>query len=315
MLHHHVLLLPGGPGDGRRRCRPSLRAEVHTRDDPSQALAYSDSNGQDVYSNIDGSRESPDGAADPDDVQIGGVRASGSRSAETPSGGVPDVGALLDTSSALAGGSAIDLVTIDMPVSTVEITGRREADSAISREFGSRGCSTHSPSTVRPGAIGRALTQAFADRGYDVATTTTPAGTSSVLMEVYPHTALLSLMTVKYRVPYKVSRAGRYWPDITPIERRRRLAGTWREVIAALGASISGIELPVPAGAVLDAIGPSKLKRYEDALDALICGWVGIQYLNGNCRPFGGATAAIWAPESEARGDIDEGFNGPVSDE
>ena len=234
---------------------------------------------------------------------------------ETPSGGVPDVGALIDSSSALAGGSAVDLATIDMPVSTVKITGRREADSAVSREFGGRGCSTHSPSTVRPGAIGRALTQVFGDRGYPVASTTTPVGTSSVLMEVYPHTALLSLIGAEYRVPYKVSRAGRYWPKTTPIERRRRLAGTWRDVIAALGASIAGIELPVPAGVVLDAIGPSKLKRYEDALDALICGWVGIQYLNGNCRPFGDATAAIWTPESEARGDIDEVFNGPASDE
>ena len=135
---------------------------------------------------------------------------------ETPSGGVPDGGALLDSSSALAGGSAVDLVTIDMPVSTVKVTGRREADSAISREFGGRGCSTHSPSTVRPGVIGRALTQAFGDRGYPVATTTTPVGTSSVLMEVYPHTALLSLIGAEYRVPYKVSRAGRYWPKPHP---------------------------------------------------------------------------------------------------
>jgi predicted RNase H-like nuclease len=38
------------------------------------------------------------------------------------------------------------------------------------------------------------------------------------------------------------------------------------------------------------------LKRYEDALDALVCGWVGIEYLGGRCTAFGDTAAAIWTP-------------------
>jgi hypothetical protein len=33
------------------------------------------------------------------------------------------------------------------------------------------------------------------------------------------------------------------------------------------------------------------LKRYEDAL---VCGWIGIAYLQGRCAPYGDETAAIW---------------------
>jgi predicted RNase H-like nuclease len=40
----------------------------------------------------------------------------------------------------------------------------------------------------------------------------------------------------------------------------------------------------------------SALKRYEDALDALICGWVGVEYLAGRAVPLGNEDAAIWCP-------------------
>ncbi len=40
----------------------------------------------------------------------------------------------------------------------------------------------------------------------------------------------------------------------------------------------------------------ARLKRYEDALDALVRAWVGIEYLAGRTRAFGDADAAIWTP-------------------
>ncbi len=59
---------------------------------------------------------------------------------------------------------------------------------------------------------------------------------------------------------------------------------------------IDGIDLPLPAGADLDAAGPGKLKRFEDALDSLICAWTGVVYLAGRCQTFGDCEAAIWTP-------------------
>ena len=38
------------------------------------------------------------------------------------------------------------------------------------------------------------------------------------------------------------------------------------------------------------------LKRYEDAIDALICCWVGTLYAKGNAKPLGDDTEAIWCP-------------------
>jgi predicted RNase H-like nuclease len=43
-------------------------------------------------------------------------------------------------------------------------------------------------------------------------------------------------------------------------------------------------------------ISASGLKRYEDALDALVCAWVGAKYLLGEAVAYGDGTAAIWVP-------------------
>jgi hypothetical protein len=43
----------------------------------------------------------------------------------------------------------------------------------------------------------------------------------------------------------------------------------------------------------------SSLRRFEDAIDALIWAWVGVGYPEGNARPGGDKTAAIWCPGRE----------------
>ena len=80
-------------------------------------------------------------------------------------GSAVEVPQLLDAARSLAG-DTVDLVTIDMPVATVPITGRRTADNVISASFGGRGCSTHTPSADRPGSLGSSLSAAFAAAGF-----------------------------------------------------------------------------------------------------------------------------------------------------
>lgn len=214
----------------------------------------------------------------------------------SPTGGVPAVAGLLAAAQRLLDGGPVDLVTIDMPISTNVISGRRAADSAISRTFGGRGCGTHSPNAIRPGGISDTLSGEFGRLGYTIGTTETPVGTTPVLIEVYPHPALLDLLNASYRVPYKVSRAGKYWPELSPPARRRNLVETWTEIRGALARTISGVDIPLPPADSADQLTTSGLKRFEDALDALICGWVGTQYLQGRCTPYGDNTAAIWTP-------------------
>ena len=52
----------------------------------------------------------------------------------------------------------------------------------------------------------------------------------------------------------------------------------------------------------------AKLKRYEDAIDALICCWVGTLYAEVNARPLGDNTAAIWC----SLGNINRSYNWPA---
>lgn len=205
-------------------------------------------------------------------------------------GGQADAPALLAAAERLAPGVDVSVIAVDMPLAHAPILGRREADDAVSRAYGARGCGTHSPSARRPGPIADRLHRAFLERGYALATAARRGERS--LVEVFPHTALLELMRCAYRVPYKAARAARYWPEAPPAERRARLLREWRRILRALRARISGVDLPLPD------LPPAQgsMKRWEDALDALVCAWVGIEFLEGRARPLGDEDAAVWTP-------------------
>lgn len=192
----------------------------------------------------------------------------------------PEPKALLHAARGLLGGADVDVVTVDMPISTVAIVGRRLADDAISVRYGGAGCGTHSPSATRPGQVGVDLTKGFVDLGYPVAVAG-PSRPTRALVEVYPHPALLTLTGSSFRLPYKIGKAGRTWAGVRPV---------WERILSELAKRIDNVALKLPENP------PSKaaLKRWEDALDALVCAWVGIEYVEGRATAFGDASAAIW---------------------
>jgi predicted RNase H-like nuclease len=206
----------------------------------------------------------------------------------------PEVDQLITAASHLAGGEPT-VVSIDMPIATIEITGRRAADREVSRRFGAQGCSTHSPNAVRPGKLGADLSQSLVAAGFCLATADTLAGTSRQLIEVYPHPALLALLRRDRRVPYKVGKSTSYWKGASIEVRINRLLDEFRSIRDGLSDHIDGIPLRIPRPG--EAPSLHALKCYEDALDALVCCWVGCQYLDGNAFPLGDATAAIWCPQ------------------
>ena len=208
-------------------------------------------------------------------------------------GSTPNIATLLDSVRKLCGASA-DVIAIDMPVATVPITGRRVADVCVSRAFGSRGCSTHSPSSVRPGILGQTLSRDFETTGYAIAHANVPSGIPRRLVEVYPHIALLNLLGRNYRVPYKVGKSSKYWPRSTIDMRKANLVSEFQLINQALMRLVDSTGITIPN--VPDVPSLSHLKRYEDALDALVSAWVGACYLAGHARPYGDNTAAIWCP-------------------
>jgi predicted RNase H-like nuclease len=235
-----------------------------------------------------------------------------------PAGEVPDVGGLfgaaarlLDMAGLVAGkafgkrrpyemgkaprGGDVDLVTIDMPVSREIITGRRPADNAVTSAFGAAGCGTHSPSALRPGPMGADMTAALCRAGYPVGTAADPCATPLRTLEVYPHPALLRLTGATRRLEYKTSRAGKYWPGAGVRERIGRLLDVYARILDALGREIADVRLQLPSAVSCPSL--SYLKRYEDALDALVCAWIGCRYMEGRARAYGDSTAAVWVPE------------------
>jgi predicted RNase H-like nuclease len=213
----------------------------------------------------------------------------------TGMGWVPNAERLLDAASKLAGEPAT-LVTVDMPVSTTAILGRRTADREVSRAFGAQWCSAHSPGPDRPGLLGAEFSRRFSEAGYRLATAATPAGIPNRLVEVYPHPALLALLQRDRRVPYKVSKTSSYWKGTPVKERIDRLLNEFTAIRRGLATHIDDIAIALPSAETVKTL--ASLKPFEDALDALVCCWVGCRYLEGRSYPLGDETAAVWCPRA-----------------
>jgi predicted RNase H-like nuclease len=209
-------------------------------------------------------------------------------------GSVPDVSGLLRAAHAIAG-APVDIVAVDMPVATTGINGRRVADNRVSAAYGGRGCSTHSPGPNRPGGLGAAFSRDFAASGYPVAHAETPPGTHKSLVEIYPHPAILTLLGRAFRVPYKVAKSRRYWPGLSVSERIVKLVGELTTINEALSNIFGATAICIPEPDSVRSL--AFLKRYEDALDALVSAWVGVCYAEGRVQAYGDHQAAIWCPQ------------------
>jgi len=205
-----------------------------------------------------------------------------------------DVARILAASRALLAGREIDVVAVDMPIATAPFDARRNADDALSAAYGAKKAAVHSPTKERPGKVGTDITAAFRRAGYAVATAATPAGARRHILEVYPHAALIELLRLDERLPYKVARSTKLWPGLDPPARRRRIVAAFETILHALERVTAPAGITLPSG---DDDAPlARLKPYEDALDAMVCAWVAACYADGKVRAFGDATAAIWTP-------------------
>ena len=209
-------------------------------------------------------------------------------------GSEPSAPELLASATAISG-TAPTLVAIDMPLSRTPITCRRACDDAVSRQYGTRHCSTHTPSAARPGRISDDLTQGFGMAEYPLLTSA-PARIPG-LVEVYPHPALVEFARAPMRLKYKAVKVRTYWPNATPAERRGHLLGVWKQIAAVLGKRLAGVEdaLPAPDASARGV----DLKAYEDMLDAVVCVCVAISVLDGEAIPVGDDASAIWLPRPQ----------------
>lgn len=109
----------------------------------------------------------------------------------------------------------------------------------------------------------------------------------------------LTLLNREYRVPYKVSKSAKYWPETSVSDRIQKLLCKFAAINAGLQSVISDVSIPLPPSNPEMTL--SGLKRFEDALDALICCWVGTCYLERNAAALGDSTGAIWWPTHQKK--------------
>ena len=206
-------------------------------------------------------------------------------------GGSPEPERLLKAAEQLLGCEQVTVVSVDMPMSLEPIDGPREADRAISKAFGAKRCPAYSPSSASPGPISDQLRESLGSLGYSLALNEPEASTA---IEVYPHPALLCLLNRDYRVPYKAEKSSKYWPGSARCERADLLITEFGSIRKGLTDVIRGIPDFLPASPYCGTF--RSLKPYEDALDALVCAWVGARYFEGCAVSYGDDAAAIWVP-------------------
>lgn len=215
---------------------------------------------------------------------------------QMPGGEAPDISRLIQSCRQLLNDDmqTPTVITVDMPVSTLPITGRRYAENALTSAFSKYGCAAHSPSQTRPGVIADRYYRECVKHGYRLGTTATVVGTARHLLEVYPHPALVKLMQADYRLPYKSGKTGKFWPKASVEQRKQNLVKVYADILDALSNEIKGITLTLPED--LQTQPFSYFKRFEDAIDALVCGWIGMNYLAKKATAYGDITGAIWVP-------------------
>jgi predicted RNase H-like nuclease len=191
---------------------------------------------------------------------------------------------------------APDLIAVDMPLSKKEIVGRRASDLGVSRRFGAAKCATHLPSAERPGKVSNAFRVACERAGYELIVSAGAFPPLS-LAEVYPHPALLRLLAIDQRAPYKVGKTRIYWPQAGHDERFVRVKRSLLAIVEALEGVIAGVRDEI-IPALDSAEGFAGLKPVEDMIDAVVCAWVGATILAGEAEPIGDEHSAIWIPLS-----------------
>ena len=197
----------------------------------------------------------------------------------------------------------VDLVALDMPLSPQEITGRRNADNAISREYGNRKVSTHSPSSDRPGFIATLIFKQLIKERFKWANykcVKTPA-----FIEVFPHIAIIELFgsddeCFNKRFQYKIQKRAKYWPSALKDERSRKIIFNLNELRNKIASVVTGIEQFLPQLEQTRPCSTKCLKGYEDLLDAVLCALVGCNFLEGKAepKPPDDQTGVIWVPKT-----------------
>jgi len=172
----------------------------------------------------------------------------------------------------------------------------------VTKAYITRKAGTHSPTAQRPGPISRMLFEQLTQRGFEwLNAEASPQQNKNarVFIEIYPHPAIIEMLGLTERLKYKVSKLQKYWPELDRERRRLAVIKNLNRLRAALNKRIAGVTQWLPAAQSFKQA--SQLKGYEDALDAVVCAWIGCEFVAGRCVAYGDVESAIWLPKAATR--------------
>lgn len=198
-----------------------------------------------------------------------------------------DLDAIVAYVDAMAGDGPA-LVAVDAPLVVPNATGRRPAEAALAVAFRAYEAGAH-PANRRlldqgEGVRGELLVARLAPLGFRLAERVAPGAHARLVLEVFPHPAMVALFGLGRTLKYK-ARLGR--PHELRVAEWRRYQQHLRELHTA-DPWLAG------QGSLLDtdvgALRGAALKGYEDRVDALLCAYIALyahRWGEARCRTFG----------------------------
>jgi predicted RNase H-like nuclease len=229
------------------------------------------------------------------------------RSEKNPSGGAVLRGnrqcaRLMDLTSSLASCQAVlsytekhatrsTCVAIDAPLIIPNKTGQRPCETLIGKQYGARHASYHSSyRLLYPHAGSVHLASQLVSRGFRHAPELKHLENQRVMLEVYPHPALLELFQLPSIIKYKKGNVA------------QKRSGQWelQERLKELCFFVPPLESTARLSRFLatdtNLLWGAKLKAHEDELDAIVCAYIAYYYW------FWGSNG------SRLFGDVDSGY-------
>jgi len=163
-------------------------------------------------------------------------------------------------------------LSIDAPLIIKNATGQRDCERELSQEYGSRYASCHtSNTTLYPNAASTILSNYLSKADYKHLGS---PESEHWQIECYPHPALIEIFDLSERLPYKKGRvAERKQGQVNLANHLKSL-----EKSNTLKLTIDNASEIFLEENHIQSIAGTSLKRNEDALDSIICAYVGALY-------------------------------------
>jgi predicted RNase H-like nuclease len=163
-------------------------------------------------------------------------------------------------------------IAVDAPLIIRNASGQRGCETLVGRCYGARDASCHTSNlSLYPGADSVELASQLLSNGFKHATSS-GLGDDRVLLEVYPHAAMIELFRLSKIIKYKKGR----------VAEKASGQKTLQQKIAELSAFLPPLQDTPGFSATLSvdtsSLRGKDLKWNEDKLDALVCAYIAYYY-------------------------------------